>query len=367
MNLADMAQGRDNNLTLLRLLAATAVLVSHSFVLATGDPNTEPLRTWIGMTPGSIAVDVFFVVSGFLVTASLAKSRDVLDFVVARCLRIFPALLVLLVITVFILGPMVTTVSMSKYFGRQTIVYFVKCATLIKGVAFELPGVFGTNPYKVAVNGSLWTMPLEVRSYVVLLLTWWATSTIGRFSQRTFLVLTIAIGCSLYGLLQALQQGESQFVHTVLPLTMFAFGTVLWQLRKLVQLSWRSFLASAALIGVTPHVSVSMFYAVYPLALTYAVMFLAFVPSGIVRKYNRMGDYSYGLYLYAFPIQQLLVLAWPSINPGQMIVSSFASTIFCAVLSWHLIEERALSMKTNAVSRLRSIRTRDTLKNPDIT
>lgn len=74
MYLADFAKGRDNNLTLLRIIAATAVLFSHSFVLSNGDPNTEPLRTWLGMTTGTIAVDVFFLVSGFLVTASISKS-----------------------------------------------------------------------------------------------------------------------------------------------------------------------------------------------------------------------------------------------------------------------------------------------------
>lgn len=356
MTLADLAKGRDNNLTLMRLLAAIAVLVSHSFVLATGDPRTEPLRTWIGMTPGSIAVDVFFAVSGFLVTASLTKSRDVLDFVTARSLRIFPALLVMLAVTVLVVGPAVTTAPISTYFGVQTISYFVKCATLINGVTFQLPGVFGENPYRAAVNGSLWTMPWEVRSYGALLLVWCATAATGKFSSRTFLVTTYVVAISLYVWLQALHQKESSYVYIVSPLTMFAFGVVLWQLREWVQLGWRGFAASAALLFVTPLGSVHVFYAVYPFALTFAVMFLAFVPGGVVRRYNLMGDYSYGLYLYAFPIQQLLASAWPGIRPGQMILSSFVITMLCAALSWHLIEKRALAMRGRIVSRLRSIR-----------
>jgi len=358
MYLENLAKGRDNNLNFLRIVAASAVLFSHSFALSTGNPNTEPLRMWVGMTPGSIAVDVFFVVSGFLVTASISKSRDVLDFLVSRCLRIFPALLVLLFITVFVLGPIVTTLPLGQYFGRQAIDYFLKCATLIRGVSYELPGVFGSNPYKNAVNGSLWTMPWELRSYFVLLLVWWTSSYIGRWSERGFMAVTTMIGCLLYGLLQFLYLKDSKSVHTVMPLLMFTLGAVVWQLRHWIRLSWRGFALAAALIFVTPTVSVSVFYAIYPAAMAYAVMFLAFVPDGFVRKYNGMGDYSYGLYLYAFPIQQLLAMVWQGINPGQMIVSSFACTILCAILSWHLIEERALKLKAAVVVRLRTMQSK---------
>lgn len=356
MYLVYLTKGRNNNLTLLRILAATAVLISHSFVLSTGNPDTEPLRSWIGMTPGTIAVDIFFVVSGFLVTASISKSRDALDFLVARCLRIFPALLVLLLITVLVLGPIFTIERLEKYFGGATIAYFVKCLTLINGVAYKLPGVFVNNPYKDAVNGSLWTMPWEIRSYIVLLLVWQTNKKfMEKWNERGFLALTTVIICSLYGLLIVMHLNKSNSVHTVMPLLMFSLGTISWQLRHKIFLCWRGFVLASTLICITPLVSISAFYAIYPVAMAYAVMFLAFVPDGIVRNYNRMGDYSYGLYLYAFPIQQLLAAAWPGINPAQLIVSSFFFTMLCATLSWHLIEERALEMKADVVNQIRRI------------
>lgn len=358
MYLADLAKGRDNNLTLLRIIAATAVLFSHSFVLATGDAATEPLRNWIGMTTGSIAVDIFFVVSGFLVTASISKSQDVLDFVVARCLRIFPALLVMLLITVFILGPLVTTVPMAQYFGRETLLYFLKCATLVKEIAFQLPGVFATNPYRDAVNGSLWTMAWEVRSYIVLVLVWWFSFSIVKWKERGFLALTCLNALLLWGVVQFLHLKDLPSVHSAMPLLMFTLGAAMWQLRQRLLLNWPGFAVAAALLCVTPFVSVDAFYLVYPFAMAYAVMFLAFVPGGPLRRYNRMGDYSYGTYVYAFPIQQLLAQAWHGITPVQMIFASFAATIVCAVLSWHLIEERSLGMKAELLARLRSLRSR---------
>ncbi len=354
MYLADLAKGRDNNLTLLRAVAAIAVLVSHSYVLTTGSPASEPLRTWIGMTPGSIAVDVFFVLSGFLVTASICKSRDVLDFAIARCLRIFPALLIVLLITIFVVGPIITTVPLSQYFSRTTLAYFLKCATLVLGVSYELPGMFGGNPYPRAVNGSLWTMPWEIRSYVVLVCVWWLSTFIKKGSGRAFLAFVALIACSLFGLLQYLHWKNAPSVHSAMPLLMFALGAVAWQTRTKISLSWRGFAVALVLMGATAGISVNALYVAYPVAMAYAVMFLAFVPGGVVRQYNRMGDYSYGLYLYAFPIQQLLAMAWPGITVGQMIGSSLACTLLFAVLSWHVVEERALAMKARVVAYLRA-------------
>lgn len=358
MYLADLAKGRDNNLSLLRIIAAAAVLVSHSFVLSTGSSDAEPLRIWLSMTPGSIAVDVFFVVSGYLVTASITKSREVLDFLVARCLRIFPALLAVLLITVFIIGPSVTTLPLAQYFGRQTADYFIKCATLIGGIAYELPGVFATNPYRYAVNSSLWTMPWEIRCYIVLLLGWWTSALIGKWSEWGFLVLATMIGCLLYGLMLFLRLKDSNSGHAVMTSLMFTLGVLVWQLRHRILLSWRGFALAIAMICVTPTVSVSVFYAVYPALLVYIVIFLAFVPNGVIRKYNQIGDYSFGFYLYAFPIQQIIAMMWPGINPGQMIFFSLACTSLIAILSWHVIEEPALRMKPDVVVRLRKIRSK---------
>lgn len=248
---------------------------------------------------------------------------------------------------------MVTTVPLAQYFGRETARYFLKCAILVKDVAFELPGVFGANPYKDVVNGSLWTMTWEVRSYIVLLLVWWTASRFGKWSERSFLSLTGMFGCALFALMLYLHVVDSHWIHMVLPVLMFTLGAAAWQLRQKISLSWLGFGIAVALLGVTSAVSVDVFYAIYPAAMAYAVMFLAFVPGGVIRKYNSMGDYSYGLYLYAFLIQQLLAMVWVGITPAQMIVSSFALTMVCAVVSWHLVEQRALGLKTDVVRRIR--------------
>lgn len=135
MKVAIAAHGRDNNFNLIRLLAALAVMVSHSFALALGGGSFEPFRSSLGMSPGMIAVDVFFATSGFLVTASLLSRRNPIEFIRARGLRIFPGLLVVLALTVFVLGPVFTSLPLSTYFTEwETYRYLVKCLTLITGV-----------------------------------------------------------------------------------------------------------------------------------------------------------------------------------------------------------------------------------------
>ncbi len=104
MKVADLAQGKDNNFNLIRIIAAYAVLVQHAFPLALGPKTVVPLEVSLGVTIGMIAVDVFFMTSGFLVTASLLARKSTVEFVWARVLRIFPALFVMLMLTVFGLG-----------------------------------------------------------------------------------------------------------------------------------------------------------------------------------------------------------------------------------------------------------------------
>jgi len=168
--LADYAVGRDNNFNLMRFIAASLVLLSHSYAL-TGVAQ-DPLLAVSGMDFGHLAVDIFFVTSGFLVTGSLIKRADVRAFAGARLLRIVPGLLVANVVTVFVIGAIFTSLPLLDYLGKKDLYRFVFDNTiLVTGdLRWTLPGVFADNPIKDAVNGSLWTLPYEVELYGLLLL-----------------------------------------------------------------------------------------------------------------------------------------------------------------------------------------------------
>ena len=151
-----------NNFDAVRIIAALAVLVSHHYALtAQAEPSFLGLHTWGGM-----AVIVFFVISGYLVTSSWYNDPSFLRFSQRRILRIWPALAVVVVLTAYGLGALVTSLPLMEYWThRATLDYFL---TLKMNVHFMLPGVFTNNPYAHGVNGSLWTIPLEVRCYVVM-------------------------------------------------------------------------------------------------------------------------------------------------------------------------------------------------------
>ncbi len=167
--LSKYTNSRDNNFNLIRFFAAILVLYSHSFALAIGTGDAEPMRNIIGMTWGIIAVDIFFITSGFLITSSFLSRNNLIVFSWARILRIYPALIVAVFFCVFIVGLCFTTMNIWDYLSNiQTYKFLLKNSVLFGGVEYNLPGVFNDIPWKNAVNGSLWTLPYEVKMYVIL-------------------------------------------------------------------------------------------------------------------------------------------------------------------------------------------------------
>lgn len=346
MKLATFVQGRDNNLNLIRIIAAYAVLISHSFPLALGKGTHDPISQALGMTLGSIAVDIFFVASGFLVTASLLARQSTIEFLWARTLRIFPALFVMLILTVAGLGLFFSTLSPAAYFTDPvTHKYFWKCLTLLNGIKYELPGVFTDNPYGNAVNGSLWTMRFELRLYLIIALLWLVLRAVG--TKRVIAFKVTALACALlYGALMfAGHFGFTESNHVFYKLAfMFFTGAAFFIMKDRIILSSHVFIA----LGLGLLLSAAnedAFFVAYSLGIAYVLFYLAYVPAGVVRAYNNAGDYSYGVYIYAFPIQQIIAKLVPDISVLGMICLSSIFTIALAVLSWHLVEKRALALK----------------------
>lgn len=349
MKLSNVTQGRNNNFNLVRIVAALAVLVTHSFVLSSGNPDDEPLRRTLGMTIGSIAVDVFFVTSGLLVTASLLRSQSVVAFAWSRCLRIFPGLLVMLLLTVFLIGPFFTILQPTSYFlDPRTHAYLIKGATLVTGIVDRLPGVFERNPYAGSINGSLWTMPYEVRMYVLLAVLWMVFHKVFRLrgAQFTRAVQALALlsGAALV-IAHFMSSRDATFLRLFF---MFFAGAALFVSRERVRLSAPLFAACIAL-SMLATVDQHLFFVTYTASLPYLVICLAYVPSDTARRYNKVGDYSYGIYIYAFPVQQSLAAAVPGLSAFAMMGASLMATTALAALSWHCIERRAIGLRQRAV------------------
>jgi peptidoglycan/LPS O-acetylase OafA/YrhL len=345
VRLSEYAVGRDNNFTLLRFSAAMTVLFAHSVAVLGLPPDSEFFFQRLGFSLGEMGLDMLFVTSGFLVTASLVVRQDLIAYLWARILRVYPGMWVMLVLTVFVLAPALTSLPRGDYYASPlTWEYFRKCATLIGGVRYSLPGVFETVPLKGEFNGSLWTMPVEVRMYLYLAAIWVALAvapTLRLKAMRIVLPLSAAVLIAIV-LSQRLTGGAYNGAN--IRVFMFLYGSSLFVWRDRIPIGpWLLGGILAALVLAS--FDKTIFFVVYAACLAPLVLHLVYVPGGRIRAFNDWGDYSYGVYIYAFPVQQTLAFLFPAMTLPMMMGSSAFVSVAIAIVSWKLIEERALARK----------------------
>lgn len=328
-----------NSLDALRLAAATMVLYSHQFSL-TG--KSEPL--FLGLnTYGGAGVTLFFLLSGVLVQRSWVSDPHLIRFFARRCLRIFPGLVVVVLLSVFFLGPWVSINTPQDYFlAGQTYQYLTTAMLWNK---WYLPGVFQGNPYLGAVNGSLWTLPVEFFCYVsvaIVGLVPWATQ-----NSRIMLSLFITVLAS--------PLGEMVFGHRFAPhfqmLTTFWVGVALAALFSPSQypshrwgLLWLCFILCIIALAYSSDLAWTH---VLMLCFAASLVGLAFKFDWGARLTAPLGDLSYGVYIYAFPVQQTVV--YLGLGRGwsfeRHLALSLLATYGLAWLSWHVVEKPALRVK----------------------
>ena len=333
---------RKNNFDAVRILAASAVIYGHAHPLTA----TEDL-VFLGNSVQSFAVKVFFIISGFLVARSWHWDPSPVRYVAKRMLRIFPGLLLLLLVTL-VIGACVTTLPFSTYIADPgTRFYFLYNSVLYP--AYSLPGVFAGLPYPVAVNGSLWSLPVEFLMYLVLPLVYWVGRRLG---GSAFLVIFAIALCaaSLYWVRVAPPANPLVFYGTGLP--------------SVLDVSPYFFLGAAfALSRISDHLnpSVALFLigvlvffrpesgpwtelALYIVA-PYCVLAFATSSSPGLQHAGRYGDPSDGIYLYGWPMQQLALMLVPNLTPIGNTLIALPLAALAAYGSWHLIEKRALAIK----------------------
>jgi peptidoglycan/LPS O-acetylase OafA/YrhL len=337
--LGDVAQGRNNNFNLIRALAAVAVLVSHAHPIALGPGAAEPLKAATGYSLGNISVQAFFVISGFLIAQSFERSRTLTRFVVARFLRLWPGLIVSILAVALLLGPLVTSLSVAAYLGESGTWAFVLRNITLLSVQFHLPGVFETLPY-TDVEGSIWTLLYEVLCYGGLFL----LGVLGLLRRPWAMVAVFAAYLALYLGVRFLDPGLHPKIANLIKLALpFGIGTAFYVWRDRVPLS----LAGVVALGVLAWAMQGspLYGPTFALALGYAVFWVAYVPGGFLRAYNRLGDYSYGIYIYAFPLQGFAIWLWGPMSPWQNIALSLPLVLVPSILSWHLVEKPALDLR----------------------
>ncbi|MEO8197672.1 MAG: acyltransferase [Thermoanaerobaculia bacterium] len=333
-------QGRSTgeHYDLLRVLAAFMVFAGHQKAL-TGlrEPDFLGFVSW-----GEVAVGVFFALSGYLVSESWRRDPSVARYLLRRGLRLLPGLAGVVLFACLLLGPILTSLQLGTYFSHpQTYQYLWN---LLLNVRFALPGVFATNPVPNVMNGSLWTLPMEVACYLVLVL----------FLRSLARIRAVWI---LWPLAAALWTTD----FLVAKETSWVLYSTSW--RMAAHFATYFFIGAALRLAPPPRFSpipaamlaaaVLMFtansrlgYWCAPLCVALLVIGAARLSAAPSRWVSRYGDLSYGLYLYAFPIQQLVISTGLARDyPRRGFVVAWLGIVLCAYLSWRWIESPALRFK----------------------
>ncbi|MDJ0336572.1 acyltransferase [Salinibacterium sp. G-O1] len=330
---------RDNNFDAVRLVAAVAVVVGHAWPL-TGLSHAPRIG---GIPLFTLAVFVFFSLSGYLVGTSWVRDPRLLPFLARRASRIFPALIVVVVLTTFVLGPLATALPLLDYFtSAQTWTYLTN-VTLV--ASYELPGVFAANPRPV-VNGVLWTLGPEFLCYVGVMVV--ATVAVALRARHEFTRAAVfAVVGVVLAIVSSLPLESFDGPRPALTaMVFFAIGAAVSQLPLHRLPLWpAAVLIPAWLLGgaLTPEFAQVMTWITLP----YLVLCLGSRATPFVRRAGRFGDVSYGVYLWGYLIQQLVWQAWPNLALVTDLIIVVALTLAVAWASWHLVEKRALAAIRN--------------------
>jgi peptidoglycan/LPS O-acetylase OafA/YrhL len=280
---------------------------------------------------------MFFSLSGFLVAGSLERSRTLLTFLGLRVLRIVPALAVEVFLSALVLGPLLTDLPLTAYFQHpQFFAYFLN---ILGDIHYQLPGVFVSNPFPL-VNGQLWTVPYELACYIVLTI----LALTGIFHRRSWLFFSLL---AFYGaqiantILRTNDQMKGAGGSTLV--MSFIAGLVLYRYRERIPWSGRLFLLAMAVSVVLIFVPNGVRFSALPIA--YATMYLG-LHSPPRNKLVLSGDYSYGLYLYGFPVQQAIMASSPGLRHWYLnLLLAVPCAAVVAVGSWWLVERPALAQR----------------------
>ncbi|RKT26713.1 peptidoglycan/LPS O-acetylase OafA/YrhL [Paraburkholderia sp. RAU2J] len=334
-----------NNFDLVRLLAAVAVVYGHSYLLQAPDGTTDWVQNALGFDGfGAFGVYAFFLLSGMLVTASFDRQRSGPRFVALRIARLWPAVALGSVVTVFIIGPLFTTLPLREYFASgMTWANLDNFSTIALKTRWTLPGVFEHNRMPHEICATLWTLPLEVRCYVIVLV----TGMLGLLSSPRGVLPAAALGGAAIVVrvhLPHLQLGVRDFSHpangySFWPEPFFILGMLLYGWRERVDINGLTALGFAMVFLVFRDTAGAqpLFY----LAFVYGVLWVGTTPT--LRRFVPRHDYSYGIYLYGFMVQQCVANIAPQLSHVMSLVVAAPLILVSAALSWHFVERPVLT------------------------
>jgi len=335
---------RQNNFNLIRLIAAILVIVSHAF------GNSDPLYK---LSSGHIyasylGLRMFFFLSGLLVSKSYIQSSSPLNFAWKRILRLYPAAILVILLSACLLGPLTTTLAPNAYFKHPQFFQYLRTCSLIK-IYYFLPGVFQSSPLGPVVNGSLWTLSLELKLYAAVLLAGYIRNNkVYNTLMAICLFALLAIDFFYSRLLKEQMTGVLGRDFVLSPYSQlavfFILGVLCQRFSHRISIS-NSWLLAVPVAGLVLIFSPSLFEPAFLLLLPMLLLYLAVNNSSWLRKITPTADLSYGIYLFAWPVEQLEVNYLHLDKPIALFLVNIALVVPLAAGSWYLVESKALQLK----------------------
>lgn len=339
VNLGKSSVGRDNNLDIIRFIAAIMVIVCHAFPLSYGINRGDFLFdfTKSQVSLGAVAVGIFFLYAGFLITKSMIRVQTTKKYFKARILRIFPALFFVVFLLTFIIGPIISRLSVTSYFSNSDTYKYLLNAILV--ITHNLPGVFAGNVYGQTVNGPLWTLPIEFMCYVLCFIAF----KIGFVDKKKFLISIplFIIGCIS---ILFLEKFSLEIITIIRPIVLFYIGMAMYIYKDKIELNLNiAFLFTIAMIvlGYLGQSDIAMI-----LLFPYVMFTLAYATKHKISNFGKYGEFSYGIYLWGWPIQQIIVsICGKGMNAYLNAIITIPIAFIMAVITYYVVEKPALKFK----------------------
>lgn len=350
---SELFDPRKNNFTIVRFVLASSVIYTHCFWLLTGIEGKDDLSFLLGAPVSAYAVDGFFFLSGFLVYPSLLRLGKSSTFLLARLSRLWPGLALSVTLTV-LGGLLVTEASPAAYFSGETLRFIGGNLSLLFG-AYYLTGV-SCGDALCNVNGSLWTLTWEARCYLLLALLGLVSLARPQLMVRFILPLTL-VGALLWDV-PSVQRFASSLLGEGIAYQLnmfdrlwflFALGIAAYIFRERITLSWIVLALLLAVNIAAQHLGIGLH--VRAIFIGYAVLCFGFLTARKRAISGTWPDYSYGMYIYAFPVMMVLHTLWPTESYLLLSVGNLVMTLPIAILSWHFVEKPVLDAFRRSRSR----------------
>ncbi|MCI8640677.1 MAG: acyltransferase [Clostridia bacterium] len=344
---------KSNIFDYIKIILALFVIIAHSYPIFFGGIALDPISEKILKTEslGGIAVIGFLMLSGFMTTQSIIHSKNHKEFFFKRILRIYPSLIIMLLITIFIIAPLGYEGNKNEYFNKSVSSYFFKNLNLFGNTVYGIDGVFTNNIYPNVINGSIWTLKHEFMAYIVLIVLSLCSILKERKYTLGITILTIflyvlglnaKLNISFLGYFGVLTE-LNQFIKLLM---YFLIGATIYLYKDRIQMNFRLFVMACIMFLFGIVINITNYVAIF--AIPYIIMYIGtFKINKKIDIIGKIGDCTYAMYIYAFPIQQILAFYLKNkVSICQYMILSILITIVISIITTMLIDNNIKKLKT---------------------